>query len=323
MVVVDRFSKMAHFVLCHTTHDATQIASLYFKEIVRLHGIPKSMVSDRDSKFMSHFWLTLWKKMGTHLKFSTSCHPQTDGQTEVTNRTLGTLLRVLAKKSTKGWDELLSHAEFAYNRAPSKATGLSPFQVVYGFNPCTPIDLTPLPTPTKFSWEAEKRVKEIQELHAQVRARIERVNDQTKDRVNKHRKKVHFEPGDLVWIHLRKERFPSKRRSKLLPRSDGPFKILERVNPNAYKVDLPGEYGVSATFNVADLRPYFDEEEELPSLRTNSSQAGGNDGDQPQEVLLAQEIIKTLQGLEIIQGSLTCIPPGPSCTWPDFLTLVA
>ena len=264
-----------------------------------------------------------WQDTSTHLKFSTSCHPQTDGQTEVTNRTLGTLLRVLAKKSTKGWDELLSHAEFAYNRAPSKATGLSPFQVVYGFNPCTPIDLTPLPTPTKFSWEAEKRVKEIQELHAQVRARIERVNDQTKDRVNKHRKKVHFEPGDLVWIHLRKERFPSKRRSKLLPRSDGPFKILERVNPNAYKVDLPGEYGVSATFNVADLRPYFDEEEELPSLRTNSSQAGGDDGDQPQEVLLAQEIIKTLQGLEIIQGSLTCILPGPSCTWPDFLTLVS
>jgi len=132
MVVVDRFSKMAHFVPCHTTYDATQVANLYFKEIVRLHGIPKSMVSDRDTKFLSHFWLTLWRKMGTHLKFSTTCHPQTDGQTEVTNRTLGTLLRVLVKKNIKGWDELLPHAEFAFNRSPSKATGLSPFQVLYG-----------------------------------------------------------------------------------------------------------------------------------------------------------------------------------------------
>jgi len=105
MVVLDGFSKMAHFLPCHTTHDATQIANLYFKEIVKLHGIPKSMVSDRDTKFLSHFWLTLWRKMGTHLKFSTTCHSQTDGHTEVTNQTLGTLLRALMKKNIKEWDE--------------------------------------------------------------------------------------------------------------------------------------------------------------------------------------------------------------------------
>ena len=197
MVVVDRFSKMAHFVPCHTTHDASSIANLYFKEIVRLHGIPRSMVSDRDTKFYSHFWLTLWRKMGTHLKFSTTCHPQTDGQTEVTNRTLGTLLRVLVKKNIKAWDELLPHAEFAFNRAPSKATHLSPFQVVYGYNPKTPLDLTPIPTPSKFSWEAEKRAKEIKDLHAQVRERVETANAQAMHQANKHKKEVHFQPGGL------------------------------------------------------------------------------------------------------------------------------
>jgi len=151
MVVVNRFSKIAHFVPYHTTLDASLIVNLYFEEIVRLHGIPRSMVSDRDTKFLSHFWLTLWTKIGTHLKFSTTCHPQTDGQTRVINRALGTLLRVLVKEKIKSWDELLPHAEFAFNRVPSKATNLSPFQVVCGYNPKTPFDLTPIPTPGKFS----------------------------------------------------------------------------------------------------------------------------------------------------------------------------
>ena len=148
---------------------------------------------------------------------------------------------------------------------PSKSTQLSPFQVVYGYNPKSPLDLVPIPTPTKFSWEAEKRAKEIQDLHARVRDNIAKANERAMQSANKHRKEVHFQPGDLVWIHMRKERFPSKRKSKLMPRSDGPFEILEKVGPNAYKVDLPGDYGVSATFNVSDLSPYFDDEP-LPIL---------------------------------------------------------
>ena len=116
-------------------------------------------------------------------------------------------------------------------------------------------------------------------MHAQVRERIVKSNDQAMKQANKHKREAHFQPGDLVWIHLRKKRFPNKRKSKLMLRSDGPFEVLEKIRPNAYKIDLPSDYGVSATFNVADFSPYYDEHEELSSLRSNSNLAGKNDRD--------------------------------------------
>nr|KYP37640.1 Transposon Ty3-I Gag-Pol polyprotein [Cajanus cajan] len=143
--VVDRFSKMAHFIPCHKVDDASNIARLFFRDVVKLHGLPKSIVFDRDTKFLSHFWRVLWSGLGTKLLFSTTFHPQTDGRTEVVNRSLSTMLRAVLKGNQKSWDEYLPHIEFAYNRVVHKTTNISPFEAVYGFNPLTPLDLIPLP----------------------------------------------------------------------------------------------------------------------------------------------------------------------------------
>lgn len=103
-MVVDRFSKMAHFFPCFRTSDAMQIVELFLQEIVRLHGVPSSIVSDRDVKFMRHFWRTLWLKFGTELKYSSTCHLKADDQIEVVNQSLSNLLRYLVNNNAKIWD---------------------------------------------------------------------------------------------------------------------------------------------------------------------------------------------------------------------------
>jgi len=174
MVVVDRFSKMAHFIPCPKTNDVVQVTDLYFKEIVRLHGIPKTITSDRDVKVLSHFWRTLWRNMDTKLKFSSASHPQTDGQT--VNRILGNLLQSFVGKNRKQWDLILAQVEFAYNNSTNQATGKFPFEVACGTRPHSSLDLTPSPDKHQFSADAESKAKEIKKLHKQVRQRIIKQN---------------------------------------------------------------------------------------------------------------------------------------------------
>ena len=296
-VVVDRFSKMAHFIPCHKSDDVVHIADLFFQEIVRLHGMPSTIVSDRDAKFLSHFWRTLWNKLGTKLLFSTTCHPQTDGQTEVVNRTLGTMLRAVLKKNLKMWEECLPHVEFAYNRATHSTTKVSPFQVVYGFNPRAPIDILPLPTSERIHSEAKERAEFILKIHETTKQNIEKMTEKYRVAGSKGKKELKLEPGDLVWLHLRKECFPDLRKSKLMPRADGPFKILEKINDNAYKLELPPEFGVSPTFNISDLKPYLGEEDVLESRMTPIQEGEDDEDITPMDI---QEVppldIQTIQG---------------------------
>ena len=156
-------------------------------------------------------------------------------------------MRALIKANSKVWDLILPYVEFAYNKALSKTIGLSPFKIVYGVDPLSTLNLIPRLMDEKPSVEASKRVEEIKHLHEQVKLKIEKSNASYKAHTNKHKRRVVFQPEDVVWIHLKKEWFPSKQKSKLMPRVSGPFDVLERENDNVYKVNLPRDYGVSAT----------------------------------------------------------------------------
>jgi hypothetical protein len=122
--------------------------------------------------------------------------------------------------------------------------------------------------------EASKRADFVQKIHEKTKKAIEKKGKYNADRVNKKRKEVLFQPGDMVWVHFRKDRFPKRRKSKLLPRGDGPYKVLAKINDNAYKIDLPTDvFGVSNTFNVADLTPY--DGDNLGASRSTPFEGGG------------------------------------------------
>jgi hypothetical protein len=137
-------------------------------------------------------------------------------------------------------------------------TSYSSFEIVYGFNPFTPLDLMPLPIDEMSSLDGHRKAKLVKSIHEKVLIQIAQKNEKFASQANKGWRRVIFEPGDWVWVHMRKERFPAHRRTKLHPWGDGHFQILDKINdfPDEYKVDLPGEYNVSATFNVSDLSPY-------------------------------------------------------------------
>ncbi|XP_021770479.1 uncharacterized protein LOC110734626 [Chenopodium quinoa] len=165
-----------------------------------------------------------------------------------------------------GIQKTLSHAEFAYNRTPSKTTKYSPFEIVYGVNPYVPIDYIALAKDKFVHGTAKEHIEFMIDVHKEVRKNIEKANESYKKQANKYLSNVKkFEVGDLVWIFLRKERFSKQRKHKLMPRAEGPYQIMERINDNAYKVDLGGQFGVSSTFNVGDLAPYLEDDELRPT----------------------------------------------------------
>ena len=251
LVMVDKMTKMVHFAPTTTTCTAQMTAKLFVHYVVRTHGVPAKIITDRGPQFAGQFSEAVWKAIGTRQALSTAYHPQTDGQTERVNRVLEDMLRHYVSSSQDDWDELLDMAEFAVNNAHQETIGTSPFILKYGFSPRMPTTIqtdTKVPTAHEFVQLMSRKLLEAQVAHRAATARQKRYYDA------RHRL-VEFEVGQWVLLNSNNLRFKSGS-PKLLPRWVGPFQIHKRVGEVAYELVMPKRWRLHDVFHVSLLEPF-------------------------------------------------------------------
>ena len=255
-VIVDRLTKSAHFLPINTRYSTERLAEIYIREIVRLHGVPISIISDRDPKFTSHFWEQLQRALGTKLKFSTAFHPQTDGQSERTIQTLEDMLRACMLEWKGDWDSHLALAEFAYNNSHHASIGMAPYEALYG-RPCrSPIHWGEVGERTLDSPIVLQHYTE--QVHM-IRKKLLTAQSRQKSYADQRRRELTFAVGDKVFIKVSptKSVFRFGKKGKLSPRFVGPFEVLSRIGETAYRVALPPQYTqIHNVFHVSMLRKY-------------------------------------------------------------------
>ena len=246
-VVVDRFLKIAYFLSCSKASNASKIACLYSNKVIWLHGLPESIVYDRDVRFISYFWKTLWYLIGTKLNFLSAYHPQTNGQIKVVNRSLENLLQCLVGENTKNWDLLLSRAKFTYNSSINRTIGMSPFEIVYSHYPRKSVDLIPITLHTRMSKTTESFTQHVRSMHKEITKKINVSNQIYKQLTDSHQRAHDFADGDYVMIQVRPEQVSLETIKKLHTHGVGPFRILKKIEPNVYIINLSSDYGISST----------------------------------------------------------------------------
>ncbi|KAL0546890.1 hypothetical protein IC582_016808 [Cucumis melo] len=296
-VVVDRLTKSAHFVPGKSTYTASKWAQLYMSEIVRLHGVPVSIVSDRDARFTSKFWKGLQTAMGTRLDFSTAFHPQTDGQTERLNQVLEDMLRACALEFPGSWDSHLHLMEFAYNNSHQATIGMAPFEALYGKYCRSPVCWGEVGEQRLMGPEL---VQSTNEAIQKIRSRMHTAQCRQKSYADVRRKDLEFEVGDKVFLKVAPMRgvVRFERRGKLSPRFVGPFEILERIGPVAYRLALPPSLStVHDVFHVSMLRKYVSDPSHVVDYEPLEIDENLSYTEQPVEVLARE--VKTLRNREI------------------------
>lgn len=254
LVVVDKFSKYSHFVPLTHPFSALDVAEAYMQHIHRLHGLPQSLISDRDRIFTSTLWTTLFKLAGTQLRMSSSYHPQTDGQTERVNKCLETFLRCFVHACPSQWSRWLALAEYWYNTSFHSALGTTPFEVLYGHKPlyfglsasaaCQSDDLV--------EWLHER-----EKMQALIRDHLLRAQTRMKQQADQHRSERSFAVGDWVYLKLQpfvQQSVVTRANRKLSFRFYGPFQVLDKVGAVAYRLDLPTSSLIHPIVHVSQLK---------------------------------------------------------------------
>ena len=294
----DRLTKMVHFApLRFEGSSAERVARIFVDVVWRLHGVPRKIISDRDPRFVSAFWEELFRLVGTRLGRTTAFHPQSDGQSENTNRTLEQILRLYTHPRQHDWDLHLAAAEFAVNDSVHAVTGFKPFELMYGESPMSQLDLflqTALrdgennPTAVRFTERWRRDLQEIRERimrhhddHLQdsvdtARKRITSAQQSQKRYFDKRRRAQSFSVGQKVKLSAKTLTAPTDRDTKWKLRDQyyGPFVITEAIHgdgggePVAYRLRLPVQWKVHNVFSVDKLQPYIAaDEKRWPSRR--------------------------------------------------------
>lgn len=254
LVVVDTFSKYGHFIPLAHPFTVLSVATTFLNNVYKLHGLPESIISDRDRVFTSNLWQELFKLSQTQLRMSSAYHPQTDGQTERVNQCLETFLRCFVQCCPKQWVKWLPLSEFWYNTCYHSSTGKSPFEVVYGHPPkhfgidtvesCVVSDLQ--------EWLAERQL-----MTQLVRQHLQRAQQKMKNQADKNRIDRQFEVGEMVFVKLQpyvQQSVAHRANHKLAFKYFGPFEILQKVGLVAYKLKLPPSSSIHPVFHVSQLK---------------------------------------------------------------------
>jgi len=277
LVIIDKLTKYGIFIPCHTTIDEKDTAKLFFKHIISKFGIPRQVISDRDTRWKNDFWKQICESMGMKRSLTTSYHPQADGQTEILNQTLEIALRCFTGPSRDDWDTHLDGFTLAYNSTPHTATGFSPAYLLRGYHPITSSTLIAnndsIERPimrTEIEGGDKPKVFEGNEIAQQMVEEFKTERNRAKDAIllsqayqkrnyNKGRLLDEFKEGDMVLLNphsLQLLRNEKGRGQKLLMKYDGPFEVLRKLSPVTYQIRLPISYGIHPIINITHLERY-------------------------------------------------------------------
>ncbi len=266
VVFVCRLSKQVHATPTHTEVTASDLARIFIREVVRLHGVPATLVSDRDARFTAHLWRAIWEAFQTKLHMSTSFHPQSDGQTEKANQTLEDMIRAYVNPVHDDWDIYLPLVEIAYNSSVQASTGYSPFYLSSGREFPTFLSRAMEKIAGSSTPAAKSMLDQWHSALENAKQHIKAAQERQARWANEYRRDLTFEVGDKVMLSTENLRSTILRGApKLLPKFLGPFRITKVISRTAYELQLPSTYRIHPVFHIHLLKPWRDGRQVLPS----------------------------------------------------------